>query len=205
MRTLEKKPSFLPQLHRQRKKERRQRFGRTTQKALILLLGGIGLAFSSNPLRYGRILKSVNRSWKNIDRQELKRAIRRLYESRLIGYREHDDGSTEIVLTREGHDIALRYKLDEMTISKPERWDEKWRVILFDIPEEQKVLRNSLREQLQKLGCFQFQKSVFVHPYECRNEIDFIIELFGARRYVRFIEAATIDNALHLKKWFHLL
>ncbi|MDP3794832.1 MAG: hypothetical protein Q8R13_02800 [bacterium] len=199
------KPSFRPQLHNQHKKEKRQRFGYTAKRALLLLLGGVMLGFSHNPLRYGRIVKSVGRAWNDLDRHELKRAIRRLYESQLIGYREHKDGSTEIVLTKQGRAIGLRYKLDEMTIQKPERWDRKWRVILFDIPEEHKDLRNALREKLQALGCILLQKSVFVHPYECREEIDFVIEIFGARRYVRFIEATTIDNELHLKKKFRLL
>ena len=36
------------------------------------------------------------------------------------------------------------------------------------------------------------------------EEIDFIIELYNARRYVRFIEAVNIDNELHLKRKFRL-
>lgn len=101
--------------------------------------------------------------------------------------------------------MALRYKLDTMIIQKPEKWDGKWRIVIFDIPEFNKQLRDTLRLKLRQLGLIELQKSVFIHPYECRNEIDFVIELYGPCRYVRFIEAVSIDTELQLKKKFHLL
>lgn len=189
----------------QRQKQRRERLGITARKMLMLLTAGITLGFTGTPSRYGRILKTAHKEWKRINRKELSRTIRKLYESRLIHYASHKDGSTEIVLTKEGREVVLRYKLNELRIPAPATWDKKWRVIIFDVPEHLKHMRDSLRKQLQKLGCFTLQRSVFVHPYECRNEIDFVIELLGARRYVRFIEATSIDNELHLKKRFRLL
>lgn len=109
------------------------------------------------------------------------------------------------MLSRQGKQTALRYKIDEMKIVPQAHWDAVWRVILFDIPEKQKWLRDTLRMRLKQFGLLELQKSVFVHPYECRDEIDFVIELYGARRYVRFLEARHIDNELHLKKKFDLL
>jgi len=181
------------------------RLGATSQKLLLLLLGGAALGLSGSPTRYARVLKSIGREWRAINSRELSRAIRRLYESKLIFYRENKDGSVSITLNREGRKVALHYKLDEIKIPKPTRWDQQWRVIIFDIPEKQRKLRDALRVQLRQLGLQELQKSVFVHPYECRNEIDFIIELYNARLYVRFIEAFHIDNELHLKKKFRLI
>lgn len=181
------------------------RLGATAQKVLLLLLGGVALGLSGSPTHYGRILKSISREWQVINNRELYRAIRRLYESKLISHRENKDGSVSIGLNREGRRVALRYKADEMTIPVPSRWDHKWRVVLFDVPEKHKRLRDALRNQLRQLGLQEFQKSVFVHPYECRDEIDFVIELYNARPYVRFIEGAHIDNELHLKRKFRLI
>jgi len=180
-------------------------FGETSQKVLLLLLGGLALGFSGNPLRYRRVFKSLKKDWQEIDRRKLQRAINRLYESHLISFKTKPDGAVELELNREGRKIALRYKFDEMKIPVQKSWDKHWRVILFDIPEEKRQLRDTLRIQLRRLGLRELQKSVFVHPYECRNEIDFLIELYDARRYVRFIEALHIDNELHLKKKFSLL
>lgn len=180
------------------------RLGATTQKVLLLLAGGLALGLSGSPTRYSRTLRAISKEWQEINRQELYRAIRRLYESKLIDYIKHEDGSVEIVLNRGGRKVALRYKLDEMTVPAPKQWDRKWRVVLFDIPEKQKPLRDTLRARLRQLGLLELQKSVFVHPYECRNEIDFVIELYNARRHVRYIEAIHVDNEPHLKKRFRL-
>ncbi len=178
--------------------------GSVAQKILLLLSGGVALAFTYSPNRAHRILKAISSEWKSIDRHNLQRSISGLYESKLVDYREGKNGMIRVVLTREGKQIALQYKLDELSIQKPKRWDKKWRIILFDIPENYRSLRDTLRSKLKELGLLEFQKSVFVHPYECRDEIDFIIELYDARRFVRFIEAEWIDNGLHLRKKFHL-
>lgn len=177
----------------------------TAQKILLLLAGGVVLGLSASSGRYGKIRKALPKELANINRKQITRAIGRLYESKLISYDEKEDGSVELVLNDKGRARALCYKIDEMRINKPKQWDQKWRVVLFDIPEEQKRLRDTLRIKLKQLGLLEFQKSVFVHPYECKNEIDFVIELYDARRYVRFIEALNIDNGLHLKKKFNLL
>jgi len=54
------------------------------------------------------------------------------------------------------------------------------------------------------LGFYELQKSVWIFPYECKNEIDFIVEFFGLRKYVRFGILESINNELHLKKIFNL-
>lgn len=181
------------------------RLGSTAQKILLLLLGGVALGLSGTPKRYARVWKATRKALKEVDKQKLYRAIRRLYESKLIQSIEHEDGSITLILTRTGKKVALRYKIDDLVIAKPVKWDNKWRVIIFDIPEDQKPLRDTLRMRLKQLGLIELQKSVFVHPYECRDEIDFVIELYQARSYVRIIEAIYIDNELHLKKKFSLL
>lgn len=182
-----------------------RKLGTTAQRVLLLLLGGVALGLAGSPTRYARVWKAISKEWREVDTYELYRNIRKLYESKLVSYAEHQDGSVSIVLTREGRKTALRYKLEEMVIPTPPKWDSKWRIVLFDIPERQKQLRDTLRMRLRQLGLLELQKSVFVHPHECRNEIDFAIELYNARPYVRFVEATYIDNELHLKKKFKLI
>src|SRR3989338_6300873 len=179
--------------------------GPTAQKVLLLLLGGFALGLSGSPLRYRRTLKSISKEWRNINRRNLYHAIGRLYESKLVHYAENKDGTILVVLNRDGRRIALKYQSENISIPKPSRWDRRWRVVIFDIPETMKNLRDTLRRRLKQMGLIELQKSVLVHPYECRNEIDFVIELYQARKYVRFIEAISIDNELHLKHKFQLL
>ena len=100
------------------------------------------------------------------------------------------------------HEASLEI-LKEMKI-KENLWDGKWRTVIFDIPEKLKSARNALRDKLKEVGFHELQKSVFVFPYECKDEIDFIIEFFNLRQYVRYGIFDFIDNDLHLRKTFNL-
>src|SRR3989338_8897825 len=141
------------------------RLGSTAQKVLLLLFGGLALGLSGSPSRYNRVLRSIGKEWKTIERRELYRAIRRLYESKLVREVKHDDGSVELVLHKAGREIAFRYKVDDLVILRPKQWDRKWRIVIFDVPETEKKLRDTLRFRLKQLGLLELQKSVFVHPY----------------------------------------
>jgi len=85
-----------------------------------------------------------------------------------------------------------------------EKWDGQWRMVIFDIPEDLRKARDALRSKLKELGFCELQKSVFVFPYECKDEIDFIVEFFGVREYVRYGILRSIDNDPHLRRIFHL-
>jgi len=180
-------------------------FGSTTQKVLLLLLAGPALVLAYSPNRQRRVLKELVTEWENIEKRALYNAIRKLYESKLVDMKDNSDGTVTIILTKNGKAKALTYDINNVEIPHMAKWDRKWRVVLFDIPEKHKKARKALLSSLKNMGCFQFQKSVLVHPFECRNEIDFVIEFFSMRPYVRFITADNIDNELHLKKHFDLL
>ena len=109
-----------------------------------------------------------------------------------------------IKTTVNGKKKFLDYQFEEMRIKRPEKWDGKWRVVGFDIPEKIKKARNALRNKLTELGFWQIQKSLFVLPYDCRKEINFIADFFQVQDYILLIEAATITNEDYLKDKFKL-
>jgi len=92
-----------------------------------------------------------------------------------------------------------------MKINKPLKWDNLWRLVIFDIPEDKKSARMALASKLKELGFYPMQKSVYIHPYECKDEIDFIMELFDITPYVRFLRVRDIDIELDLKNRFRLV
>lgn len=175
------------------------------QKILLLLLGGIALGFSRSPRGYFKILKGVQEAWKEIERNRLYRIVGEFYNDRLIDYKEDKDDFVKIVLTKEGQKKALRFKLDEMEIKKPAKWDGEWRVVIFDIPEKLKKAREVLREKLKELGFVKLQQSVFVFPYECEDEINFIMEVFQIRPFVRFMRVKYFTNEEQMRLKFNLV
>ncbi len=188
--------------HRNKKWDR---LGPNKKKVLLLLLGGVGLSLAKTPGQYFKVVKAVGTEWQKINYQALRRAIKSLYESKLIAERDNPDGTLTIVLTNEGKEKALTYNIDAMTIAQPKKWDGKWRLVLFDIPERRREARDALRGSLRRLGFYEYQKSAFIHPYPCQDEMDYVIEFFRIRPYVRLITAHQLDNELHLKKIFELI
>lgn len=176
-----------------------------SQKILVLFLGGVVLGLSRSPKQYFRTLKIISKDLKKIKEEETKKSIKDLYRNKMIEFKENKDSTCVIVLSEKGKKKALTYSFENIAIPKPEKWDKKWRIVLFDIPEYLRNKRCVLRNKLEDLRFFKYQKSVFVYPYDCKNEIDFIIEFLEIRKFVRFIIAENLDNELHLKKYFNLM
>ncbi len=176
----------------------------TKQKILLLLTAGVALSLSRSPKNYFKILKSVSGEWKKINRDKLIRAVREFHNNRIIDYKEKEDGTVEIVLTKEGKEKALKYKIDEIKIKKPDTWDGKWRMVIFDIPEKKRKARKALRDKIRELGFRELQKSVFIFPYECEDEINFVVEVFDLRPYVRLLNVESFTNEEQFKLKFKL-
>jgi len=176
----------------------------TKQKILLLLFTGLEFGYSYSPHKQWQVLKRFSYKWNKINREKLRKDINQLYQSRLLKRQENKDGSITVILTDKGKMKALTYWFDNMKLKKDD-WDKKWRIVIFDIPEKLKSGRDALRKKIKELGFHELQKSVWIYPYECKDEIDFIIEFFDMRKYVRFIVADCIDNELHLKKTFKLI
>lgn len=160
---------------------------------------------SSSPSKYFRAVKYIQEEWKEIDRGVLNKAIQSLYLSHLVETKCNKNGTTTLVLSKEGKRVALTFNIEKMSISIPKYWDNQWRIVMFDIPEKIKKVRDSLRINLRNLGFLELQKSVFVHPYCCTDEIEYLIEFYDIRRHVRLIVADSIDNELDLRRHFKLL
>jgi len=181
-----------------------QKYGKTTKKVLLLLSAGLSLGLSGFPSRYFKILKAVGKEWDEIEGRSLHRAIKNLYNSNLVNLKVDENDMFILTLNDKGEKRVLKHELENMKIPKMKKWDKKWRMVLFDIPETKRKMRDALRFRLKELAFYEFQKSVFVHPFDCKNEIDFLIEFYNIRSYVRFMIVEGIDEEVDLKKYFGL-
>ena len=120
------------------------------------------------------------------------------------GWISERESPSSFILNKSGQQETLRFDLDKMRIEK-KHWDGKWRIVIFDIPEKIKTVRDAIRYHLKRLGFVELQKSIFTIPFECEKEIEFIVEFYKVRKHVRFIVAESIDNELDLKNKFGLI
>jgi len=139
---------------------------------------------------------------KNYKREErIRRAVARLKKKRQVEIYERD-GKTFVELTQAGKKRLLGYQFDDLTLKKPKRWDLIWRVVIFDIPEKKRRARDALTGKLHELEFLKLQKSVWVTPFPCQDEIDFISELLDIGDCLHYIEARSIDDEAKLQLYF---
>jgi len=132
-----------------------------------------------------------------------KDSITDLKKFKFIEKKINYNGSVIISLTERGKLRALNIRFRRLN-NKRERWDEKWRMVAFDIPDEYKKGRDALYYRMKIGGFYELQESLFLYPYDCAKEIKDFIELFKLENYVRFALLDYIDNQNHVRSFFRL-
>lgn len=166
-----------------------------------LLLGGVVVAVITLP-GMAPVLNLFNSDDKR-SRQKIRHSLYQLKKKKFV--KMYYKGNEEVIeITEEGKKRLLQYDFDDLSINKPKKWDNLWRIVIFDIPENRRQARNAIVFKLKELGFILLQKSVFIFPYECRNEIDFIGEHLFVRKYINYIVVKSVENEKNLKKKFNL-
>lgn len=114
-----------------------------------------------------------------------------------------DEENYKIFLTKKGVLESIRYKVDQQ---QKQKWDGKWRIIIFDVLENRRKIRDLLRNRLKWLGFKELQKSVWIFPYDARKEIEQILEVchIDVIGDVRFLTVEKMNNDEDLRKDFGL-
>lgn len=79
-------------------------------------------------------------------------------------------------------------------------WDGRWRIVIFDIPEKKRFLRDALREKLLLLGFGKWQESVYLNPHQIEQEMKQYLVAKGLSSYCVCLTAkrADLGNDLEL-------
>lgn len=188
------------------------RFNGKIAKEILLGLAGLGAAASLTILLaaapgFGLFLKEILMWYESADRRkqfQTRKTFKQLIKNRLVDLKHLPGGKARIILSEEGKKRVLEYEIDKIKILQPTKWDGLWRFVIFDLPNKFKRERELWRTKLKNLGFYQLQRSIWVHPYSCRNEIDFISEYFTLRPHIRILEVKSFDGERDLHKFFNL-
>lgn len=138
--------------------------------------------------------KSLGKLLKGLDDREKERELRRIVinmkaQGYLAGEYEHGLQLTEKAKKRLAKNYVNNLRAKPHTV-----WDRKWRIIIYDIPETHQIARQALVVKLHKYGCFQLQKSTWITPFPCRDDIESITLYYDVDKYVTYFEAINLDN-----------
>ncbi len=94
-------------------------------------------------------------------------------------------------------------KLDART-RRPRRWDRRYRMVIFDIPEERKADRQRLRRLMRELGFLRLQDSVWIIPHECEDLVTLIKANLRIGKDVLYVIVESVENDGWIRKHFNL-
>lgn len=140
--------------------------------------------------------------WKKFNSWRLKQVLKRLHEQKLVEISETNDGYT-VKITEKGRRRRLKYDLDELMLTD-KKWDKKWRIIIYDVDESKKPLRNVFQRILRKLQFLQIQKSVYLTPYPCEDEIEYLRQIYSIGKEVVLLTITGFENEQAYKEYFGL-
>ncbi len=177
----------------------------SASKTLLLTIGLLGFvtvaAVAGNAvqlLKYTPLLKKSK-----LKLFEANQGIKRLLDRGLLQIKE-DKNYKYLEITEKGRHMLLKYQIEGLAKNKPNKWDRKYRVVIFDISENMKKTRDRLRDILRLFGFVQLQASVWVYPYECQEIIDLLKQYLSLQAQVVYMTVESIDNDDGLRASFDL-
>ena len=170
-------------------------------EAIILFLHKFGKSPQPilSPYEHIKGSKTI-KNRKGFEKWHYNQAVKRLRATEHVQIVERN-GKLFIELTKKGKLKSLLAKLGPNSAKK---WDGKWRLIIWDIPESSRKQRDAVRWFVKKLGFYQLQKSVFLTPFELSGEaVEYLIES-GLWKFIRFLRVDRLDDDREIKNHFGL-
>jgi DNA-binding transcriptional regulator PaaX len=174
------------------------------QKAMLAALGIAGLltltAIAPNTLQLLRYVPG------NRDRfsRYTQSAARRLVTKGQAEWVE-ERGKRYLSITEKGKkELAFEQARVALETRKKKRWDGKWRMVVFDIPERRRRTRFRLRAVMQEVGFVRLQDSVWVYPYDCEDFIALLKAELKIGKDVLYAIADTIEYDRAIRSHFGL-
>ena len=118
------------------------------------------------------------------------------------GFLEERDGFLRITSKGETHLRKLMISLARPTRLK--RWDHKWRILIFDIPEKRKGLRARIREHLIAARFMRLQHSVWIYPYPCEEFVALLKAEMKVGKNLLYLIVDTLEGDRELRREFEL-
>jgi hypothetical protein len=163
------------------------------QKEILKAVGKclvIGAAFLAPNIL--QILKPKDAKQKH----RYKKMIDRLFDDEVIYL-----AGEKIELTEKGKQLLQLVQIEDIVIynwrDKPE-WDGVWHLVCYDIPEKFKNQRDYFRRKLIESNFYQIQLSLWVYPYNCKEEIAVIAQNLGIAPFVAYLNTDHLPQQQQL-------
>lgn len=162
----------------------------------IIGFGVVVAAGATSPYFLVNLLKSKNK----YDKYRLKKTVKKLFDDKIIYL-----SGEEIKLSEDGLALLKLSQIEDIvSIKHSDSWNRVWHLVCYDVPEEFKAKRDYLRRKLIELGFYQVQYSLWVIPWECKEEIAIISQNLGIAPFVAYLNTDYLPQQKKLINHFNL-
>ena len=131
-----------------------------------------------------------------------KSVLGRLADKGCIEFVE-ENGKRRARITEKGEQM-LQLETQKVTMTRKRRWDRRWRIVIFDIPERRRSVRSKLRRYMQEYGFVRLQDSVWVYPHDCEDLVALVKANFRIGADVLYLIVERLEHDKHLREHFAL-
>ncbi|MDP2665350.1 MAG: CRISPR-associated endonuclease Cas2 [bacterium] len=115
------------------------------------------------------------------------------------------DGKKYVQLTDLGERVLdLNREKLKLIGNKPKKWDRRYRLVMFDIPEKRRKIRKLLRFEMQEIGFLRIQDSVWVYPFDCEEFVALLKADMRIGKDVLYAVVEEMENDKWIRKHFGL-
>ncbi len=146
----------------------------------------------------------VYKKYPHQQRYYTKTVIKKLISKGLLEFKKTKSGKSYLSITDHGTRELNKYRIGDIKINKPKRWDGKWRVVAFDIKEYKRGDRDNMRQELINFGFKKLQNSVWIYPYDCEELIDLLKSSYELGRHLLYMTVDYLEYDQKLRQDFGL-
>lgn len=175
-----------------------------TSRQFFLTFLDAGIALHNIFDRHG-LYRMPTKKYQHFRENDRAKFHQQLYRLKREGFiKKYFEGKEEYVeLTTKGKEKLRNIIIQEIKISHPNKWDGKWRIVIFDISNDKKNERDMIRAKLERLGFIKLQESVYVYPFDCAREIRTLKQMYCLDPHILYIKADRIETETNLIKIFY--
>lgn len=173
------------------------------QAAVLTTLAGAGLLLvamvAPNTLQLLGKFGVVSRL-----RDQTGSALARLARRGLITF-ESNGGKKYARITEKGRRfLAYEQQKTALAVTGKRRWDRRFRIVMFDIPERRRSIRIQLRRTMRETGFLRLQDSVWVYPYDCEDFVALLKSDLHLGKDVLYTVVEKVENDAWIREHFKL-
>lgn len=170
---------------------------------LALLVGGMMLIGAAPRIDVLKLLGKKKRNPYRLKHQ-VNDGLRRLTLRGYVTLVEKEGRKFARLTPRGERYLQYEQQKASLQLQRQKRWDKRWRVIIFDIPEYRRGTRDKLRLTMQNAGFYRLQDSVWVYPHDCEDFMTLLKADLKIGNAILYMVVEKIENDIKLKDHFSL-